>query len=337
MKRLLSLILCFTIVFSTSSVAFATTATEDSDTIELSAENQRVTEIPELREVNSDTYLLSDGTYECVVYAEDKYYEDEYGNLTEINNTLVELNATESDYRFSNTANNYQVFFSDSSDPGIMLRSSEGEMSFSPVQPSEVQTVTGSVRIGYEDIAAVVGIESSDNKVTYSNIYENVDMVYSVENGGLKEYIIMKNADAPHKYEFVFTTDTHTPELTEDGRVFFVDEQDNVDFILGNLFAIDNAGAYTEDVYYGIEASGNAYVVSVTISDAYVEDPDREYPIVIDPSVMITGGTNTYDTYVSSKYPTTNYYLNTYLRTGKDDDYYIRRSYIKFDILFMVN
>ena len=47
---------------------------------------------------------------------------------------------------------------------------------------------------------------------------------------------------------------------------------------------------------------------------------------------MITGEWDTYDTYVASRYPTTNYYLQHYFRTGRDEDFYTRRTFIKFDL-----
>ena len=52
----------------------------------------RIATLEELREPNSDTYLLSDGSYECVVYAEDKYYEDENGKMIWINNKQLASN-----------------------------------------------------------------------------------------------------------------------------------------------------------------------------------------------------------------------------------------------------
>ncbi len=54
------------------------------------------------------------------------------------------------------------------------------------------------------------------------------------------------------------------------------------------------------------------------------------YPVVIDPTV--SGPSNTYDTYASRANPDTNYYLNNYLRTGKDEPYGIRRLFLKFNL-----
>ena len=52
-------------------------------------EPTRVSEAVELRETNADTYLMSDGSYECVIYADDKYYEDAEGKLSLIDNSTI--------------------------------------------------------------------------------------------------------------------------------------------------------------------------------------------------------------------------------------------------------
>lgn len=102
-------------------------------------------------------------------------------------------------------------------------------------------------------------------------------------------------------------------------------------FSLGTLFALDNAGNYTENISYKVTAIGK-YTTEITVAldESYIEN--ASFPIVIDPTVMITGQTNTYDSFVSSANPNTNYYMNTYLRTGKDTTFGVRRTYIRFNL-----
>lgn len=65
-KRLIALLAALVVLFTSSAFASAV----DSTTMDETA--TRVQEVASLRETNSETYLLSDGTYECVVYAYDK-------------------------------------------------------------------------------------------------------------------------------------------------------------------------------------------------------------------------------------------------------------------------
>ena len=62
------------------SAVFADTTNEEITT-ELAenigtAEPTRSAEITSMREKNAKTYEMSDGSYQCVVYAEDIHYED---------------------------------------------------------------------------------------------------------------------------------------------------------------------------------------------------------------------------------------------------------------------
>ena len=75
-----------------------------------------------LRETNSETYMLSDGGYECVVFSEDKYFRDDEGSLSLIDNSIIaspaEINGKE--YMFKNRANGYTVRFADTQ-PGVYI------------------------------------------------------------------------------------------------------------------------------------------------------------------------------------------------------------------------
>ena len=87
-KKLNCIILVMALVALTLAPCNIVFAEED---VEPTIENApyRVAEITELREKNADTYLLSDGTYESVIYAEDKYYQNDNGDLIEISNSIV--------------------------------------------------------------------------------------------------------------------------------------------------------------------------------------------------------------------------------------------------------
>ena len=121
--------------------------------------------------------------------------------------------------------------------------------------------------------------------------------------------------------------------VVSNGRVVVVDYDNLVVFELGNLYAVDSAGNYTDKVYYHVEKQhDNEAIISITVDSEYLSREDLVYPLLIDPTVTVSGALSTYDTYVSSKWPYSNYYLNQYLRTGKDENSWARRILIKFDI-----
>ena len=289
----------------------------------------RVREEVELREPNADTYLLSDGSYECVVYSDNKYFENDSGELAEIDNSIVnaEMTIGEKSYIYANKANSSIIHFSNTK-PAVYIETKDKSLSFEMVDAQNTEAIPG----GDEKIEDISDFElTGNNYITYKDIKTQTDIVYEVKNGLLKEYIVLKSPEAPSEYSFEFDTN-YSFEKSKDGKINILDENGEVLFELGNLFAVDSAEAYTDALEYTITESDGCKNVTVSISPEYLNAPERVFPVLIDPSMMITGETSTYDSYVSSNHTSTNYYLSTYLKTGRSDTYHIRRSYIKFNI-----
>lgn len=326
MKKVVAIFMLIVLVFSFSNIGFASSG---NDATEVELEN--LNEVIDLREKNSETYRLEDGSYECVVFAEDKYFEDETGKLVEINNAIVPEKHTigGKEYGFVNEANSTRAYFSEN-EPEVLVYSEKNSISFG----LETERMAAHIVGGLKDVGEVAGYPlSGDNMFAYTDAFESTDIVYEVGNGAVKEYIILNDDDAPSEFTFSFDTEGYTAAYTECGTVGFYDCNGELAFELCDLFAIDSEDVYTEDLAYSIgETVEGRTLITITISEEYANAPERAYPILIDPSIMITGEYNTKDTYVSSRYPTTNYYMNNYLKTGRDADYYIRRTYIKFDL-----
>ena len=105
MKRHISLLLCFVLTLTVIS-PIATEQSKTKSAQAASAPAEQVCELTQYRTKNSETFLLSDGTRDCVVYAENKYFEDASGNLTLIDNSIVDTRITEGDreYCYKNAA-----------------------------------------------------------------------------------------------------------------------------------------------------------------------------------------------------------------------------------------
>ena len=173
---------------------------------------------------------------------------------------------------------------------------------------------------------------TGSNTVTYANAFTATDLTYVLDNYGLKEYIILNSADGPNEFSFMFQLDGLEIQTIEN-ETFFMNAEGKSVFQLGQLFAVDGADELTNELTYSftpVKGTSNV-IVTVTLSEDYLAAPDRVFPVVIDPSIMISS-VQTADACVLSYYPDTNYYTSSYLRTGYDSDYGIRRSFIRFDI-----
>ena len=302
----------------------------------------RVQEIEFLREKNSETYLMSDGKFECVVYADNKYYADADGQLKLIDNSVVRTQNTgplvseASKSVYKNAANEFDIFFGDATEPKVDIQYQGKAVTFAPVTADRKNGEKNQQSMAVGKVENCTTLEkltfTGSNTVTYKNAFTGADLIYVLSNNALKEYIVLSSADAAGAYSFLFTLDGVKLQESEK-YAQFVDEKGNAIFALDSLFAVDADGVMTEDLTYSftpVEGTNNI-VVTVTLDVDYMRAPDRVFPVVIDPTIMISSS-ETADACVCSYYPNTNYQMATQLRTGFDVDYGIRRSYIKFNI-----
>ena len=232
-------------------------------------------------------------------------------------------------YKYANAASATRVYFSEEN-PTVLLVSGKDKLGFSLVDSENVAAQIGSKGNEYKFSEFDL---RSENCITYPNVYKGADLVYSANNGYLKEYIVLADASAPTEFYFEFDTKNYCIKKNDTGTLNVYNADGELVFEFGSLFAVDSADNYTDELKYEIvETKEDTTIVGVSVDRAYLNDPNRVFPVLIDPSVMVTGADCTYDTYVSSRYPTTNYYLYNWLRTGRDEDYYTRRTYIKFDL-----
>ena len=331
----ISLFLVFVLSLSSSINATAQSQSSAKETV------TRLHEVETLRETNSETYLLSDGTYECVVFAEDKYYLDDSQTLQRIDNSIAKIDTATftTSEQYKNTANAFDVYFSDSGTPEVNIVYNENGISFTPA----VTTSKKGVQTNQERSVMTVGkvencttlnklTTTGSNTVIYNNAFRDTDLVYVLENSALKEYIILNSANASNEFSFMFTLDNVTMQ-TADGSAYFTASDGETIFALDSLFAVDANGAITENLSYSFApiADTNKVVITVILDEEYLSSSERAYPVVIDPTVMISSS-DTADACVCSNTPNTNYQMSAQLRTGYEPDYGIRRSYIKFNI-----
>ena len=214
----------------------------------------RVREIEGLRTTNSETYLLSDGTYQCVVFAEDKYYEAENNTLQLIDNAIVEevsagdvsvSSSAGRSSRYKNTANAHKTVFSGSGTPEISIEKDGYAIAFSPVTASSSifstfqcqNPASSNISVGrVENCAPLSAITPTGNDTaTYQNVFTDTDLVYVVKNSALKEYIVLNSTDSPNIFSFTYTMTDLTLQAV-DGRLYFTNAQGEAVFALGSLF-----------------------------------------------------------------------------------------------------
>ena len=329
-----ALVLFMSIVLLTQSGSGWSGRAAESDFVDSVS---RVKEIVENRTCKSNTFLLSDGSYEMVLYSEDKYFKDLDDCFVEIDNSIVRepFSKGEEQYSYANKADYYSARFSENR---VKTLVSFGETELT----SELSGgVVSSVFFGNEVPQSVVAgyYLGGANCIMYPEIKPGTDVYYETIHGAVKEYIVLKDSDVDRDFQFTIScSGCEYKEGLDNKSAIYALNTSEERFSLGNLFAVDSKGVTCAGLSYLIDSFENGKVrVSFSIPETYLKDDERTFPVLIDPTILISGSSSTYDTCIDQQYPTSNYYLATSLWTGGLIGNNAMRSLIKFDLPSSIN
>ena len=274
---------------------------------------EKVRELRDLRELNTKTYVNSDGTYTKEIFTENVHYEED-GELESISN-IPELNQEEenSDYKYINNDNQFDVKFAKDTkrDQLLSIQLKDEIINFKLLKAKNSQ------------------VRKDNELIIYENILNGVDIKYSLGSSSVKEDIFLKKKSSTRKFEF-FITGSLIPKK-EDRNIDFYNEKNELIWTMPHPFMEDQNGKYSEEIEFNVEKYNDGYLLTLVPDEEFLDAKDTKYPVRIDPTVNI-GGTsaNTLDTYVMQKYPNYNYYTTPELRTGYTTSTGTTRSYINF-------
>lgn len=140
-------------------------------------------DIPE-KTINSKTKDLGDGKYKTTIHTEPIHFENDDGELEDIDNRAVET--SKPGFAYENKANDFKIFFAENT-----------------ISEKLVRIDFDKRLIEWKILdAAHSKISAKDNIVTYKNTFKDVDLKYTIENTKLKEELILKSSKAPNAYKF---------------------------------------------------------------------------------------------------------------------------------------
>ncbi|GAA0313833.1 hypothetical protein GCM10008967_00400 [Bacillus carboniphilus] len=290
-------------------------------------QNFKVGEMINKRSPNSKTWINFDGSYTTEIHSGLVHYEDENGNLQNINTDLYDEADLDSFHdpvnkhatgRFkearekaraakaSNSLNRDLFDYQGLKVPfeaklprnfkrGYTIGKGQDRLSFIPVGASPAK--------GYVD-------NDKKNVIDYQDAWNDADVNLELTDRGIKETIILKTDRAPSKFSF----EVKGP---------LKDDLTAGELRLMNAWLKDAAGTERDVDQLVRRENGKVYV------DLVADVSGLSYPIEIDPTVTIQP-VNGKDTYVYSGWPDNNYGTEQYLRVGTngDNNYY---SFVEFD------
>ena len=225
---------------------------ETEETAVASEEVRILSENTDKRTAFTKDYKLSNGFNMSVVYPEVVHFE-ENGQWKEIDNTL-KASGTGTNGVYTNTAGGWNAVFPQQltkdkrvsvvkdgyavsfgmagelrSDAELMSEGGQASRSASSgeeLSVTQMQNAAAQIaqRVSAKELAEMehpeIVREKLYSRLTYEDVYSNIDIVYDLNGYQLKESIVMNSYDPQVRgYQYVLETGSLTPVLNEDGSI----------------------------------------------------------------------------------------------------------------------
>lgn len=308
LKRIIAVLLIFSIILTGCIGTNVKAAQEDSNVIEqeVNKENKyvpvktdnivREKEKKSERTKYSTTYRLSNGQYETEIYNNAIRYKDKKsGKLLDYDASLslLENNADLKAYKYENKSGDKKNYFPKKlkeSTP-VITEYNDCKISVVPVD-SNISKVSLDDEIHTQDLYG--DEQEASYSVTYSNVKENTDINITSLEDGIKENIILNEYKGQNIFQFYIDLDHLVPATLEAESIPLLDpETKEVVAILGQPDARDSyTGEYKEGVchytlsnHLKLTKEKKNWVLSIVIDKNFLENDTTVYPVVIDPIV----------------------------------------------------
>ncbi|MFE3458270.1 DNRLRE domain-containing protein [Nocardiopsis aegyptia] len=288
-------------------------------------------ELPGQRTRWSKEFENPDGTTTTQVYPEPVHFQGEDGTWQEIDTDLVPDAEASGAQGLSSGDGTRLAMAAEETDLTLSSEGNSPDLAALGVSEDGEHSVT----FGVDGASDVVGSVQEDT-VHYEGVRPDADLTLQAGPGMVKETIILNSPDAPREWAFPLELNGLTPELDDQGAVLFKDAEGQAQAVVPTGWMEDSSQdpetggpAVSGDVGYRLEENGGQWSLVVVLDDTWLDEPDRVYPVQVDPSVadIDTSG----DSFVQDGWPTTNYSGDDELKVGSYDGGTNRAiSYMKF-------
>ena len=242
------------------------------------------------------TYETGEGEYTTVLGGYSGLYEDEDGNICEVDNSLIstgeeidfyslmddveadeeediltqkELEKAAKDTSYENVSGRLQVNF-----PGA-LGTGEGICMTLDGYEIELTPETSGTSVGWAE----------DNAVRYTDVYENIDYQYTVLGEMVKEDILLMEPGEKNTFSFRISAPGLKIRAGEDSVILYEDSKDSPVMVLSAPMMEDADGERSTalDLHY----SSDSHTVTIEADEEWLAAEERAYPVRIDPGQYV--------------------------------------------------
>jgi RHS repeat-associated protein len=276
-------------------------------------------EVPQLRTRTSRTVRGDDGLLHTSLFTEPVHYRDDHGRWELIRSELVAAQAA--GFAVRNAANSFSVAFRPTAEGAFARFTSQGV----------------AVNLALDGAAAAAG-RAQGARMRYEEVFPGVALEYDVLADGVKESLVLRDAQAPTTYRFRLTSPGKglRAEPGGDGSwAFFAPPHTEPVFVLAPPRAFDAAGDGLErhedldNATLSVTATPAGFDVVLDLDPLWLAHPARRFPVVLDPTIQLVPSTE--DAYFSATCSTCGAYRTERLIVGTSSTS-VLRSALQFDV-----
>jgi len=212
-------------------------------------------------------------------------YTDSLGISRPIDTTIVKSTG---DYAYKNTTNVFKTQFkSKPSEIGsVTFANNLGKISFHTPNDQSFGTLSSSINT-----------YTNGSTITYPDLYPQLDLRYTVSSTRLLEEFVIKDPETAKKIndikQIASSIDPITYTIDDQGSIYFKNNDKDF-FILPRpiMYEESDNQVSSTGIKYEIKQNDKDFTITTIITDegkAWLQDPSRKYPIVIDPTVIDDG------------------------------------------------
>ncbi|WP_244317354.1 LamG-like jellyroll fold domain-containing protein [Streptomyces bauhiniae] len=231
----------------------------------------------------SDYFVNADGSTTVRHYDVRANYKSADGTWTPIDTSLKKTD----DGRFEQTANSVDVDFApDAADDRL------------------ASLGLGSGRsVAYSLIGAREKKASEDENGTllYADALPGTDVQLAPIADGFKENLVLRSKDADNSWLFALDAKGLTPRIADDGDVEFTGADGKVAATVPHAYMEDSRidrrsgdGARSHEVRYELTTVDGEPALRMTADRDWLDDPERVYPVTVDPTTVVNASQATY-------------------------------------------
>ncbi len=281
---------------------------------ETTNEIKAIAEVTEKRDAVTKHYRMSDGTYQMYSYMEPIHMEED-GKWVEIDQTLTLRNGRmepkKSPLPVSFATQQTDALFElEDPETGAVIRfdllnkkagAAKVARAESGILTAAAATLDLKAAAETEKISAAKESIAEEkefakqlrNKITYTDILTNADLEYDLSANQIKESIIIRKSSGTESYSFAISAAEYRLIKAADNSIgIYRRADDRMVYQIQAPYMFDAAGAQSIDIAVDLQEQRERWIITVTPSAQWLQDPARKFPVTLDPTVLIPYSTN---------------------------------------------